>query len=86
MDYQYVENGERFKKLLCTVFSESFMKEYTNFDCFADFKASSAVFVNWDAPVLAYSKQQLDNFVKESTQFENWDAMVIAATEHAFPQ
>ena len=83
-DYVVVDTNEEFKKLLRTIFSDRFMKQYTAFENFEGFQYSSAVMTNQEADQMIYSKTVFDNFVKESTQFSSWDQMVMTATDQAF--
>lgn len=83
-DFVSYDNNDEFKKILEDVFSDSFMRENTNFENFEAFKYSSAVITDWTAPRIVYSKLLLDGFVKESTRFKSWDEMVITATDLRF--
>lgn len=84
MAYISVENGELFQKLLKTIFTDDFMKEYTNFSSFEFFQYSSAVIANWKADPMIYDENLMDHFVRESTHFQDWNEMVIAATDRKF--
>lgn len=79
MAFEYVEAPEEFRNTLCRIFTDEFMKEHTNFNNFDDFKASSAVFVNWKSDIMIYDHDILDGFVKESTRFDTWEDMVRTA-------
>ena len=83
-DYVVIDTDEKFRELLNTIFSDEFMKKYTEFDNFEGFKYSSAVMANWDSDQMIYSQTVFDNFVKESTQFTSWEEMVKTATDEKF--
>ncbi|MCF0144336.1 MAG: hypothetical protein HUJ79_04410, partial [Firmicutes bacterium] len=63
-DYVVIDTDEKFRELLNTIFSDEFMKKYTEFDNFEGFKYSSAVMANWDSDQMIYSQTVFDNFVK----------------------
>jgi hypothetical protein len=63
------------------IFTDAFMREYTNCNSFDEFMFSSAVFVNWDDDLLVYSKSRFDAFVSEVSSFRTWDAMLKKAGE-----
>ena len=83
-DYVVIDTDEKFRELLNTIFSDEFMKKYTEFDNFEGLKYSSAVMANWDSDQMIYSQTVFDNFVKESTQFTSWEEMVKTATDEKF--
>ncbi len=79
-----IENTEKIKNLLKDIFTDSFMKENTNFESFEYFKYSSAVLANWEAPRMVYDEDLLNMFVKESTRFGTFDEMVKTAADMKF--
>ncbi len=79
--YVQVSYPPMIKKFFKEIFSEDFMKEYTNFDSFETFQYSSAVFINWNADVLCYREKIFDQFIQESTVFTTWDEMVKKASD-----
>ena len=82
--YVVVEVDAKLRSLLETIFTDEFMKKYTNFDNFEGFQYSSAVITNWKADQMVYAKLLMDNFVQESTKFNSWDEMVQVAADEKF--
>lgn len=80
-DYVSVFCDKEFKELLKSIFTDSFMQEYTRFQSFEGFQYSSAVFVNWKSEIMVYSEKNFNAFVNESTDFESWDEMVRKASD-----
>ncbi|MDR3294543.1 MAG: hypothetical protein LBT26_01760 [Clostridiales Family XIII bacterium] len=75
-DVMRVPFSEDTRNNLKEFFSDAFMQTYTRCRSFEEFMFSSAVFVNWDAPLLVYSKTRFDTFVSETTSFTTWDEML----------
>lgn len=86
IDEQYVRvlAGEKFWNLLDMIFTEEFMKKYTNFENFDNFKYSSAVMVNWGQEYMIYSETVFNHFIVESTVFKTWNDMVMKAADERF--
>lgn len=86
IDEQYVRvpAGEKFWNLLDMIFTDEFMKKYTNFDNFDNFKYSSAVMVNWGQEYMIYSENVFNHFIVESTRFTTWNDMVMKAADEKF--
>ena len=82
--YVVVEVDAKLRNLMETIFTDEFMKEYTNFDNFEGFRYSSAVITNWNADQMVYAQLLMDNFVQESTKFSSWDEMVQVAADLKF--
>lgn len=82
--YITVQNDEKLKKTLKEIFTDDFMKTYTNFQTFAHFKYSSTVICNWEAEKMIYDEDLLTLFVKESTAFKNFDEMAKKAADIRF--
>lgn len=82
--YITVKNDNHLKVLLKEIFTDDFMRQYTNFQSFEYFKYSSAVICNWEADEMVYDEVLLTMFIKESTQFESFDEMVKKATNLHF--
>jgi hypothetical protein len=80
-DVARVPFSEKTRNNLTSVFDAGFMREYTNCRSFEEFMFSSAVFVNWDSPLLVYSKKQFDSFVSETTSFGTWREMLEKGAE-----
>lgn len=76
-----IPKTESLVQILNEIFSDEFMAKHTNFQTFAQFRYSSAVFVSWDAAELIYDEDNMDRFVRESTQFKNWDEMTKTAAD-----
>lgn len=82
--YIRVPAGEKFWNLLEFIFTDAFMKEYTNFENFEYFQYSSAVMVNWGCEEMIYHKEIFDHFITESTRFHSWDEMIMKAADLKF--
>ena len=82
--YVVVEVDAKLRNLMETIFTDEFMKEYTNFDNFEGFRYSSAVITNWNADQMVYAQLLMDSFVQESTKFSSWDEMVQVAADLKF--
>ena len=78
--YAVVSNPPELGMILKDLFTDEYMKKYTNFDSFEAFKYSSAVIVDWERDPMIYSRILLDNFVNESTCFKTFDQMVLHAS------
>lgn len=61
------------------LFNEQFMKTYTNFAAFEEFRFSGAVFVDWNADFIVAPRAALDCCVRGKTQFETWAEMYNTA-------
>ncbi|MCU6762301.1 Uncharacterised protein [uncultured Roseburia sp.] len=83
-DYVFVDVDPKFRQLLKSIFTDEFMKSFTNFENFEGFQYSSAVITNWNSERMVYSQLLMDNFVRESTRFSSWNEMVIAASDQRF--
>lgn len=79
--YVVVANPPELGRILETLFTDEYMKKYTNFDNFEAFRYSSAVIVDWERDPMIYSRVLLDNFVNESTSFNTFDQMVLHASK-----
>lgn len=64
------------------LFTDSFLKKYTNFSSFNDFK-NQEIFTKY--PTLEdIPNDEMDEFVSSNTKFDNWDDMLgTAGTEYA---
>lgn len=82
--YVRVPAGKEFWEMLEIMFTDEFMKTYTNFESFEYFRYSSAVMVNWGGAEMIYHKKVFDHFVCESTKFGTWDDMVMKAADLRF--
>lgn len=84
--YITINNDEKIKNLLIYIFTDGFMKKYTNFDNFDYFKYSSAVICNWESEKMVYDEKLLNLFIKESTKFSTFDEMVKKAADISFQE
>ena len=82
--YVKVPAGPKFWELLNIIFTDEFMKKYTNFEAFEYFRYSSAVMTTWTGEYMVYQEEVFNNFVKESTQFATWDEMIMKAADEKF--
>ncbi|MBV7273325.1 hypothetical protein I6U48_10435 [Clostridium sp. PL3] len=69
------------KEELFELFSDEFMKKYTNLDSFEAFTFSGAVFIDWQAKVIMGSREAFDCCVKGKTQFNTWEEMYRKAVQ-----
>lgn len=53
-DLQDVTYDKKLKGLFEEIFTDEFMRKYTNFETFFDFQSSSAVIVNWNSENLIF--------------------------------
>lgn len=67
------------KEELFELFSDEFMKKYTNLDSFEAFTFSSAVFIQWQAEDIIGTREAFDCCVKGKTQFNTWEEMYRTA-------
>ena len=79
MAFVTVKNDETLKRFFESIFTDAFMKTYTNFESFEYFRYSSAVIADWTAAEMVYNEELLDLFVRESTRFQSFDEMIRAA-------
>lgn len=82
--YVHVTAESEFWKMLDLIFTDAFMKTYTNFDSFEYFRYSSAVMVNWGGSEMIYQKEIFNHFIVESTSFQSWEEMVMKAADLRF--
>lgn len=61
------------------LFNSSFMKKYTNYQTFEEFRFAGAVFVNWSADFVVGDRMAFDCCVKGKTQFHSWEHMYQTA-------
>ena len=64
-----------------TFFSEKFMHAHTEFDSFAAFCAQSPWSLDSVGDVQAVSRDQLNEYIADTTDFDTWEAMKTQAAE-----
>ncbi|MDF2656711.1 MAG: hypothetical protein K0R19_3185 [Bacillota bacterium] len=65
------------------LFHDGFMKKYTNYESFEEFRFAGAVFVNWSADFIVGDRMAFDCCVKGKTAFESWDEMYQTALKES---
>jgi len=74
------------QNLLEPLFSDAFMKKYTEFHCFEDF-INECPYIESETPCATYKdiehipKRKLNGYVKIKTKFNTWDDMFETAVE-----
>jgi len=75
--------GEREVKL-SELFTDLFMKKYTDYGTLEDFAENCEKLLGADfSSIVSIDKykEKLNHFIKERTSFDNWDKMIGKATE-----
>ncbi len=69
------------------VFSDPFVRDHTRFDSFAEFCERSPWSLREPDDIRDVDREQLDEYVEETTDFETWDEMdTLAAEEEIIDQ
>lgn len=71
------------KEELEALFNESFMKKYTNYQTFEEFRFAGAVFINWSADFVVGDRMAFDCCVKGKTTFNSWEHMYQTALKES---
>lgn len=57
------------------LFNDPFMRKYTNFASFDEYKFSTAVFINWNTDFVVGDRNAFDSSVQGKTTFSTWNEM-----------
>lgn len=74
------------KEELEALFNDDFMRKYTNYESFEEFRFAGAVFINWNADFIVGDRMAFDCCVKGKTVFGSWESMYQTALNKALRQ
>ena len=65
------------------MFNDRFMKKYTNYNSFEEFRFAGAVFINWSSDFIVGDRMAFDSCVKGKTKFNSWEHMYQTALKES---